>query len=341
MMSVNIANALSKRGVESHICVTRLEGSLKQKLFSDVGYIFLDKKSIFDFKAICKLKSYIKKNKIEIIHAHSTSYFIAFLVKLLYPKVKIIWHDHYGESEHLGNRKTVPLNYISSCFKAIISVNEKLVWWANKYLKTKKVVCLSNFAAFENEIIEKTYLSGNTGKRIVCLANLRAQKDHLNLLKAFEIVNSKYHEWTLHLVGADFNDEYSEKIKNFIKSNNLGNHVFLYGSCSDTEFILKQSTIGVLSSNSEGLPVSLLEYGLCTLPVVVTNVGDCNKVIDNQNNGLIIEPNSSIELANAIEYLIVHEDKRIKFGKNLFQTVKSKYSELNYITNLLNLYTIG
>ena len=67
------------------------------------------------------------------------------------------------------------------------------------------------------------------------------------------------------------------------------NSVFIYGSCSDTFNILKLSTIGVLASKSEGLPLALLEYGLANLPVVATNVGDCHRVISNINEGLLVE----------------------------------------------------
>jgi hypothetical protein len=36
---------------------------------------------------------------------HSTSFFIAVLLKLLQPQVKLIWHDHYGDSDFLEQRK--------------------------------------------------------------------------------------------------------------------------------------------------------------------------------------------------------------------------------------------
>ena len=86
----------------------------------------------------------------------------------------------------------------------------------------------------------------------------------------------------------------------------MDNHVFVYGSCSDVHHILRQSTIGVLSSKSQGLPLSLLEYGLAKLPVVVTNVGDCNKVISNKDEGLLVESENDIVLAEALINLIIN-----------------------------------
>ena len=43
VLSVNIANLLSKKGLESHLCSTRLEGNLLSSIHKNVGYIHLNK----------------------------------------------------------------------------------------------------------------------------------------------------------------------------------------------------------------------------------------------------------------------------------------------------------
>ena len=83
MMAVNIANALADNRLESHICTTRQEGDLKIKISSEVGYLFLNKKSALDVKALKKLVRYIKSNGINTIHAHATSYFTAFFSQII------------------------------------------------------------------------------------------------------------------------------------------------------------------------------------------------------------------------------------------------------------------
>lgn len=340
MMAVTIANELAKREVESHICATRLEGDLKSRIDSNIGYLFLNKKHTMDLFAANRLFKYIKKNNIEIIHAHSSSYFLGFLIKIVLPKVKLIWHDHYGNSEQLVTRKKFPLSSISKSFKAILSVNNLLYEWAKVNLKPVKIYHIPNFATLKNTIPKTTILKGNLNKRIVCLANFRPQKDHINLLKAFKRVVDIHSDWSLHLVGLDFNDGYSKEIKSFIKSNTLSNHVFLYGSCLDTNFIIEQSSIGVLASKSEGLPITLLEYGLAKLPVVVTNVGDCARVITNNKNGLIVSPSNSQKLSEALIQLILNKKLRLQFGENFYAEVKSNYSKEKYIEQLISIYTL-
>ena len=288
--------------------------------------------------ALHDIYNYIIQNNIQVIRTHSSSYFLGFLIKVILPKIDLIWHDHYGKEENLDKRKSFPINIISKTFKSIISVNKSLRDWSVKNLKTKSVIYLPNFASFGNKTAKTTFLKGEEEKKIVCLANLRPQKDHLNLLKAFKIVQELHSDWTLHLVGLDLKDSYSAEIKSFIDSNHLRNHVFLYGSCSDTKHILEQATIGVLASKSEGLPVALLEYGLAKLPIVVTNVGECGNVVANNINGVVVAPNNENEFAKGILSLIEEKDSRLKFAKNLEKEIKLNYSEKNYIKHLLSIY---
>lgn len=338
MMAVNIANALAEKGVESHLCATRQEGDLKVKIASNVGYLFLGKKSAFDLKALQKLKAYIKANEIGTIHAHATSYFTAFLVKLFLPKIQIVWHDHYGNSENLRARKKFLLRLVSKSFKTVISVNSNLHQWAQQHLSAKHYRYLPNFASFDSTTLKITQLHGLNEKSIVCLANLRPQKDHINLLKSFQKVREKHHDWTLHLVGLDLNDAYASEINSYIKEHNLNAYVFLYGSCADTQFILEQAAIGILASKSEGLPLALLEYGLTKLPVAVTNVGECGMVVGNLESGLVVPPNDENKLAEALIFLIENEKQRKVFGENLYQKVGLNYSRNAFITQLIDLY---
>jgi glycosyltransferase involved in cell wall biosynthesis len=337
MMAVNIANGLAEEGIESHICATRLEGALKAKIKSDVGYLFLDKKKIIDFKALKCLYLYIKKNDIQIIHAHSSSYFYGFIIKLVNKNTRLIWHNHFGNSIKLPKRKLMLLKLFSVKFDYIISVNQLLKDWTDKKIRASNNCYLPNFAEL-SDTSKTTELKGEEGKRIVCLANLRKEKDHFTLLKAFNLVKKKFPDWSLHLVGKDLNDLYSFQLTSFIKNENLKNHVFLYGSCNDIQFVLDQATIGVLASKFEGLPVALLEYGLVKLPVVVTDVGECNKVVTNLIEGFVVCPEDEFILADGITKLINDEELRIDFGEKLFQKVNLNYSKENYIKQLISTY---
>lgn len=333
-VAVNIANALTLEVDKSFICTTREEGSLKQNIDKKVGYIFLNKRSTLDFKAIFKLRRFIKEQNINIVHAHSTSFFLSSIMKLLMKNLIIIWHDHYGNSEFLDKRPLRILKFCSRNFSHIFCVNRNLEKWDRQYLRCKSVSYLQNFAV--NTFIEPiTNMLGVSGKRVLCLANLRPQKDHVTLLKAFKIVHQRYTDCTLHCVGQDFNDNYSKHVYSLINVFGLQKNLFFYGSKSDVTNIINQCDIGVLSSESEGLPLALLEYGLGGLPVVITNVGDCARVVTNNKSGIIVNKKAPEELALGIIRIFEDNERAKMFGENLRNKIEDEYSQKIYVQDLI------
>jgi len=326
-MAVNYANGLASRIDFSGIVATRKEGPLLNQISKSVSYLFLNKKSSIDLKAVFRLRKFVIENNVEIVHAHSTSYFLAFLLKLSYPSLQLIWHDHYGNSEFLSKRPLTGLKICLPFFKGSIAVNQQLKIWAEKTLHFKNVIYLANFPTLENEGKEHTVLLGIQGKRIVSLANLRVQKNHFLLVDVAKKVKESHPEWTFHLIGKDFEDVYSEQIKKLIVEYNLDKSVFIYGSRADVKNILKQSTIAVLTSQSEGLPVALLEYGLNNKPIVVTNVGEIPLIVKNGVNGFMVATADVQMFYESLIMLMENDSLQNDFSTALHGTISSDYSE--------------
>lgn len=335
-MAVNYANSLADTVEFSGLVATRKEGNLRNQLNKNVNYLFLKRSKTIDISAILRLYNYCKINKIEYLQAHSSSYFTAFLVKLLLPKIKIIWHDHNGLSEFLSSRKEIILQTASFFFTGVVVVNYKLKTWAEKHLNCKNVLYLPNFTTLNADELKVTKLNGIGGKKILCLANLRYQKNHFLLIEVAEKLKKVYPEWTFHLVGKDFEDDYSLKVKKDIKEKKLTENVFIYGSRQDTQNCIDQSEICILTSQSEGLPVALLEYGLNKKPVVTTDVGEIPSIIKNFENGFIVSKSDSENFYLSLVKLIEQEELRQKLGEALYEIIVKNNSEKSVIKNYLN-----
>jgi glycosyltransferase involved in cell wall biosynthesis len=335
-MAINYANSLANATAFSGLVATRKEGNLKSQLNKNVDYLFLNRKNTFDFGSILRLKNYCKKNRIDHLQAHSSSFFTAFLVKILYPKINIIWHDHNGLSEFLNTRKSVALKIASYFFKGIVVVNYQLKQWAEKTLNCKNVLYLANFTNLNVAEIKTTSLKGIAGKRILCLANLRFQKNHFLLIEVARKLKVSHPDWTFHLVGKDFEDDYSEKVKNAITENNLSDSVFIYGSKDDVQNCIEQAEICILTSQSEGLPVALLEYGLNKKPVVSTEVGEIPLIIKNEFNGFIVPKFDAENFYLSLVKLIASKDLRSSLGEQLYETLMKNNSEEAVIKAYLN-----
>ena len=328
-MAVNYANTLSSVIGYSALVATRKEGALKEQLSDEVDYLFLNKQGKLGLNAVWKFRAFLKEHQIEFIHAHSSSFFTAVLVKMIYPKVKIVWHDHYGNSAFLGQRKSFVLRLLSVFFQGIISVNVSLKDWAVSHLKFQNVIYLPNFVFFtdENKNLQQTELKGVLGKRIICLANLREQKNHLMLLDVATELKKSHPDWSFHLVGKDFEDDYSRLIHQEILERDLSEHVFVYGSRNDVGAILNQSDLAILTSKSEGLPVAILEYGFYKKAVLSTSVGEIGTVIQSKYSGVLVPSGAVDDFYRELVQLIEDAQGRAVLASHLHQHIQDYYSE--------------
>jgi glycosyltransferase involved in cell wall biosynthesis len=331
-MAITLANTLSENLKESFLCATRSEGILKNSIHSNTTFLFLGKKGTLDVTALLRLRKFVRQNKISIVHAHTTSYFFATLLKLTLPAIKLIWHEHHGKRVTTNRSHNLMLYLCSLFFSSIITVNEDLRVWCTRHLATKKVTYLPNFVMTSPNSTERL----QRDKTIICLANLREPKNHLNLLKAFLKIHHRAAHWKLQIVGSDYSDRYSEDLKEFISENRLVDVVDLLGGGEDTANLLKQASIGVLSSDSEGLPMALLEYGAAGLAVVTTRVGSCEEVIS--TFGITVPAQDSEALSEALLLYTNDQEKRLRDAK-LFKThIETNYSQKAVLPQLLALY---
>lgn len=337
-MAVNYANALAERIEFSGLIATRKEGRLFSQIDKKVSYFFLAKNKKIDLKAIFRLRKYLKRNNVQIIHAHSSSFFIAVLVKLTLPGIKIIWHEHYGSRVRESKKENKILVFLSVFFNSIFVVNPQLAEWSEKNMICKKIFFIPNFTKVNTEFQQITQLKGKKGKRIVFLANLKDPKNHILILKVFADLKLYQAEWSLHLIGRDYLDSYSDELKKFIKSHSLENQIHLYGEKSDIRYILSQASIGVLASTEEGFPVTLLEYALANLAVISTNVGYCPKIIKNEFSGLLFDPKDDFELRLQLQKLIKDDCLRKKMASNFKAFVIKEYSEKEVMKKLISAY---
>ena len=337
-MAVNYANALVDEVSFSGLVASRKEGGLLTQLDGKVEYLFLNRSGIFDLKAILKFRKYIKTHNISIIHAHGTSFFLAVLMKVVGLKVKIVWHDHNGNIILNNRTHNNILKVCSFFFNGIIVVNYDLATWAKENLSTRNVTYLPNFTIENKNEIPVTFLNGISDKRIVCLANLRNPKNHITLFNAFLQSKVFNNGWSLHCIGKDGNDIYSNELKQFIVNNKLEDFIYIYGSCTDIFHIQSQANIGILCSTHEGFPVTLLEYGLSELAVIATNVGYCPYIIENNVRGILVDPLKTSEICEVLIRVTTDKEFANVVAHNLNVFVKSDYSQKAIIQKAINKY---
>jgi glycosyltransferase involved in cell wall biosynthesis len=319
-VAVNLVNHLSRERFRPFLATTRREGALASAVLPDVGRLSLGRSRTLDLGAVLRLVDFIRENGIAIVHAHSSSLFLAALV----PGVRIVWHDHFGRAGE-EERPAWLWKPAARRASAVVAVSEELARWSRERLGIEAVY-LPNFIP-DVEPGPVPDLPGTPGSRVVCVANLRAQKDHLTLLRAMEKVPDAH----LLLAGAEVEPEYAAMVRK-----EAGDRVTFLGSRSDVPDLLRACDVGVLSSASEGFPLSLLEYGRAGLAAVATRVGQCPEVLEGA--GILVPPGDSVALAEAIRSLLDDPARRWELGERLGRRVRERYSPAAVMARLEAVY---
>lgn len=331
-VAVNMSNALAQKGVETHLCVTRDDGPMRNEVSKDVHLFYLNKKSSFDLKAFLKLIRYIRTNGIMIVHAHSSSIYFGVILNM-FLSICLVWHWHKGSIISASLFERCVIRILAGFSKQIFVVNREMDRWGRKELNIKTIKYLPNFPLLSKGDLKLNLPASNI--KIAALFNFRYPKDHMTLIKAVSKVCS---DVKVVCIGWYHEDTYYTECRDLIEMLGVQDQFMIIGQQSCVKGILEQCDIGVLCSNSEGLPMSLLEYGLVGLPVICSNVGECSEVLRGGELGELVDPSNVDQLSSAIQRMIQDVDLRRKYADSFHQHVLAHYSEDVIINDVIQRY---
>lgn len=339
-VAVNLANTLPRDCYKSYLCTTRCGGPLSDLIASDIERIDLARTQRFEIRAIRRLVNFIRIHRIQILHAHSSSLLVANIASRFSPYPKIIWHDHFGRFE-VESRPKWLFRALTRRVAGVIAVTQPLANWSRQALrvKTDRVWYLPNFPTADAGTDEPLEMLGVPGKRIVCVANLRPEKDHLTLIDAMRGVIDRQPDAHLFLLGSLSNEAQVSRVRERISQHQIIDHVHILGSRKDVSILIRKCDVGVLSSVSEGLPLSLLEYGLAGLPAIATDVGQCREVLDDGRCGSVVPSGSASQLSDAIVECLQDTSRSLSIGRAFQQRIRENYSDEAALKQLDGIYT--
>ena len=141
--AVNLVNELPRDKYRPYLCTTRSEGPLREAVARGVARTALERKSRFDHRPIRRLVEFIRKQKIEILHAHGSTLFVAATAAWFPPHPIVIWHAHYGRVA-LENRRAWAHRIALRRACGVITVNQQLAEWCGRRLcfPLEKIWCI-------------------------------------------------------------------------------------------------------------------------------------------------------------------------------------------------------
>ena len=131
-------------------------------------------------------------------------------------------------------------------------------------------------------------------------------------------------------------------LNNLVIFYNLESKVTFKGYSNDFRLIWKTNHVLIQPSIAEGLPLSLVGSMLLGRPALVTDVGDCATLINNNLNGFVSRSINTLDLSESLEQLWQQKNNLKHMGLVARQTVLEDYSQdlgevfYNQILNTLN-----
>jgi glycosyltransferase involved in cell wall biosynthesis len=300
-----------------------------------------------DIKALFQLIKLFKKEKFDIIHAHSTK--AGFLVRLAakITGVKIIIYTAHGFvfQEPLNILKKLlyfMIEKTAAIFtNMIITVSHNDAGIARKLCSPNKILTIHNGISlneYRNEqkdpkITESLGLEPEN-TIIGTVANYYPTKGLKYLFKALAKLPAGT-AYQLLLVG---DGPLKKKLTTLAKELNISSKIIFAGRRKDVPQLLKQMDIFVLSSLKEGFPYVILEALAAGLPVVSTKVGGIPEILTPQVSELA-PPKDPAKLAEALLNMLNNKEKQ-KTAETLGpKMIQDNFSEKTMLERTEELYT--
>ncbi len=181
-----------------------------------------------------------------------------------------------------------------------------------------------------------TLTSPRRGVLVTMVANFHhAAKDHATFLRAARRVVDSAPDTRFVLAGEGPNLGVTEQL---CASLRLGAHVQFPGHVADVASLLAITTIGVLTSRSEGLPNVILEYMAAACPVVATDVGGVSEAMIDGATGFVVEAGDDGAIADRILRLLSNDELRTRMGVAGRERVLTNFTLARQLQAIVELY---
>lgn len=293
------------------------------ELNDNVEKVIISKNKCGAFKELKLIREFLNKNKFDYIIAFSYPICIKIALATVFSKTK---------KDIIMSERNDPARNITNPIKKVLRL------WA--YKRSAKMVFQTEEARnfFPKSIRKKSAIIPNplvlpvvpvsdhmSSKRIVAAGRYNEQKNFSLLIKAFNLFNASFPEFSLDIYGAiDSPGEYL-KLQELIKNLNLDNKVHLNDFSHDILKEYSTSYIFASSSDYEGISNSMIEAMACGIPVVCTDCpcGGARLAIKNYENGILVAVGSADEMAHAFLELASDRSLASHIGGNAKKVVST------------------
>jgi len=323
VLAARLARKLRERFCFVFACLDNL-GTLGVELREE-GFTVevLGRKNGLDFGCVRRLAAFARDQRADLLHAHQyTPFFYARAPGWLGNRPPVLFTEHGRFYPDLPNRKRMVFNRLFLRERDRVVAVGKAVKQAlirNEGIPARRIEVIYNGVRIDDfrsdartRLEVRTELGISPAAHVgILVARLDYLKDHCTALRATERVRRQFPDFRLVLVGEG---PERPKIEAEIAQLGLGDAVLMLGLRTDIRRLLSAADLFLLTSISEGIPVTLIEAMGAELPVVSTAVGGVSEVVAPDQTGFLAPAGDDLSLAAGLIRLLSDADTAQRFG---------------------------
>lgn len=254
-------------------------------------------KSLLSLRLIPKLNKIIEKEKIDIIHARSR---VPAWLSFISSRIK---ERCFITTAH-GMYKSKLFSQVMGWGKFVICPSKAIARHMKEQygVPQEKIVIISRWVDLDRFTFRDSS-SRNSSNLIVSMGRIAPQKGYEYLIDAIKKISRFNPYIKLKIIGSPDPSKlsYFQSLKNLVGQSALGYNVEFSGFSENVPKILEQARILVAPSiGDEAFGRVLIEAFACGVPVIAADVCGYREVIDNGQDGLLVEPKNSQAIADNI-----------------------------------------
>ena len=297
------------------------KSSITERLESNgIKIVYLDKKSGFDYSMIGKLRKVIKDEKPDIVHTHLGTFIYCFFAMSLMKHSRWVHtvHSMAGE-EATGIRRVVQKYCIKRKKATPVALSKTVQSSVSDVYCTEldDVPVVFNGIGLDRCIQKENYVLKDKFT-FIHIGRFSKEKNHIGLVRAFELFHKKYPDSKLQLLGTG---PLVDEIKNYVRILKLTDSVEFLGVQDNVYSFLNEADVFVLPSFVEGIPMTLIEAMGTGLPIVATAVGGVSDMLENGTSALLCDVDEE-KIAECFEKYYLDEQLREWHGKAALERSK-------------------
>jgi glycosyltransferase involved in cell wall biosynthesis len=318
------------------VCLDEV-GTLGEELREEgFGVTLLGRRAGLDWRAALRLARLLHRECVSVVHAHQyTPFFYAAVARWLGWRVPVLFTEHGRHFPDYPRRKRILANRLLLGRRdRVVGVGEAVrrALVANEGISHGRVGVIYNGidpGAFSVARSDRLDVRAGLGLRaddfvLVQVARLDYLKDHATAVRALQHVVAERPQARLLLIG---DGPERAKIEEEVCHRGLSAHARFLGQRGDVERLLAAADVFLLSSISEGIPVTLIEAMTAGLPVVSTAVGGVAEVVLDGQTGLLAPSADDSGLAQHVLRLAASPDLRRRMGEQGRRRAAALFSE--------------